>query len=67
MYCCCRFLFRAIYAFFSLAVSSIVKCSLKILIPTVNKIKASHLSRELAKNTMYYFVIILPPFSKGKG
>ena len=49
IYCCRRFLFRAIYAFLRLAVSSIVQCSLKILIPLVNKIKASHLSKGIGQ------------------
>ena len=49
IYCCRRFLFRAIYTFLRLAVSSIVQYSLKILIPLVNKIKASHLSKGIGK------------------
>ena len=49
IYCFRRFLFRAIYAFLRLAVSSIVQCSLKILIPLVNKIKASHLSKGIGQ------------------
>ena len=49
IYCCRRFLFRAVYAFLRLAVCSIVQCSLKILIPLGNKIKASHLSKGIGQ------------------